>query len=144
MAVQTSFSITFDELNSKFIDILNSYSKNIDEAKVNFRIICEGSSTEGAVSSNVVTTILKPSVETFTLNALENQNVTLVNGATSKLTLDWGDAAAIESPKYNVEMIMGEARKTIAYSLSVSTVELSHTTLNKDIIYMAESLGSRW
>ena len=139
---ETSFSITFDELNSKFIDILNSYSKNIDEAKVNFRIICEGSSTEGAVSSNVVTTILKPSVETFTLNALENQNVTLVNGATSKLTLDWGDAAAIESPKYNVEMIMGEARKTIAYSLSVSTVELSHTTLNKDIIYMAESLGS--
>lgn len=138
---ETSFSITFDELNSKFIDILNSYSKNIDEAKVNFRIICEGSSTEGAVSSNVVTTILKPSVETFTLNALENQNVTLVNDATSKLTLDWGDAAAIESPKYNVEMIMGEARKTIAYSLPESTVELSHTALNKDILYMVESLG---
>ena len=137
---ETSFSITFDELNSKFIDILNSYSKNIDEAKVNFRIICEGSSTEGAVSSNVVTTILKPSVRTFTLSSLENQNVTLVNDATSHLTLDWEDAAAIENPKYNVEMIMGEARKTIAYSLPVSTVELSHTALNKDILYMAESL----
>lgn len=139
---ETSFSITFDELNSKFIDILNSYSKNIDEAKVNFRIICEGSSTEGAVSSNVVTTILKPSVRTFTLSSLENQNVTLVNDATSHLTLDWEDAAAIENPKYNVEMIMGEARKTIAYSLPVSTVELSHTALNKDILYMAESLAS--
>lgn len=137
---ETSFSIIFDELNSKFIDILNSYSKNIDEAKVNFRIICEGSSTEGAVSSNVVTTILKPSVRTFTLSSLENQNVTLVNDVTSHLTLDWEDAAAIENPKYNVEMIMGEARKTIAYSLPVSTVELSHTTLNKDILYMVESL----
>lgn len=137
---ETSFSITFDELNSKFIDILNSYSKNIDEAKVNFRIICEGSSTEGAVSSNVVTTILKPSVKTFTLSSLENQNVTLVNDATSHLTLDWEDAAAIENPKYNVEMIMGGARKTIAYSLPVSTVELSHTALNKDILYMVESL----
>lgn len=139
---ETSFSITFDELNSKFIDILNSYSKNIDEAKVNFRIICEGSSTEGAVSSNVVTTILKPSVRTFTLSSLENQNVTLVNDVTSHLTLDWEDAAAIENPKYNVEMIMGEARKTIAYSLPESTVELSHTALNKDILYMVESLAS--
>ena len=135
---ETSFSIAYDKLNDAFIGLLNSYGKSIDEAKVNFRIICEGSSTEGAISSDIAETILIPSFTSFTLSGIED--VTLNNGGT--LTLDWEDAAAIENPKYNVEMIMGEARKTIAYSLPESTVELSHTALNKDILYMVESLAS--
>lgn len=135
---ETSFSIAYDKLNDAFIGLLNSYGMSIDEAKVNFRIICEGSSTEGAISSDIAETILIPSFTSFTLSDIED--VTLSDGNT--LTLDWEDATAIETPKYNVELAMGGTRKTIAYGLTKSTVELNHTALNKDILYMAESLGS--
>ena len=135
---ETSFSIDYDKLNDAFIELLNSYGKSIDEAEVNFRIICEGSTTEGAISSDIAKTILIPSFTSFTLSGIED--VTLSNGNT--LTLDWEDATAIETPKYNVELSMGEARKTIAYGLTESSVELDHTALNKDILYMAESLAS--
>ena len=136
---ETSFSIAYDELNKALIGLLNSYGKSIDEAEVNFRIICEGSSTEGAISSDIAKTILIPSFTSFTLNDIED--VTLKNDE-STLPLDWTDAEAIENPMYNVELIMGEARKTISYGLTESSVELDHTALNKDILYMAESLAS--
>lgn len=135
---ETSFSIAYDKLNDAFIGLLNSYGKSIDEAKVNFRIICEGSSTEGAISSDIAETILIPSFTSFTLSGIED--VTLNNGGT--LTLDWTDAEGIKNPMYNVELAMNGARKTISYGLTKSTVELNHTALNKDILYMAESLGS--
>ncbi len=135
---ETSFSIAYDKLNDAFIGLLNSYGKSIDEAKVNFRIICEGSSTEGAISSDIAETILIPSFTSFTLSGIED--VTLNNGGT--LTLDWTVAEGIKNPMYNLELAMNGARKTISYGLTESTVELSHTTLNKDIIYMVESLGS--
>lgn len=136
---EKSFSIAYDKLNDAFIELLNSYGKSIDEAEVNFRIICEGSSTEGAISSDIAKTILIPSFTSFTLNDIED--VTLKNDE-STLPLDWTDAEAIENPMYNVELIMGEARKTISYGLTESSVELDHTALNKDILYMAESLAS--
>lgn len=135
---ETSFSIAYDKLNDAFIGLLNSYGKSIDEAKVNFRIICEGSSTEGAISSDIAETILIPSFTSFTLSGIED--VTLNNGGT--LTLDWTDAEGIKNPMYNVELAMNGARKTISYGLTESTVELNHTALNKDILYMAESLAS--
>lgn len=134
---ETSFSIAYDKLNDAFIELLNSYGKSIDEAKVNFRIICEGSSTEGAISSDIAETILIPSFTSFTLSGIED--VILNNGGT--LTLDWTDAEGIKNPMYNVELAMNGARKTISYGLTESTVELSHTALNKDILYMVESLG---
>lgn len=136
---ETSFSIAYDKLNDAFIGLLNSYGKSIDEAEVNFRIICEGSTTEGAISSDIVETILIPSFTSFTLSGIED--VTLKNDE-STLTLDWTDAEGIENPMYNVELIMGGARKTISYDLTESTVKLKHTDLNKDILYMAESLAS--
>lgn len=135
---ETSFSIAYDKLNDAFIGLLNSYGKSIDEAKVNFRIICEGSSTEGAISSDIAETILIPSFTSFTLSGIED--VTLNNGGT--LTLDWTDAEGIKNPMYNVELAMNGARKTISYGLTESTVELNPTDLNKDILYMAESLAS--
>lgn len=135
---ETSFSIAYDKLNDAFIGLLNSYGKSIDEAEVNFRIICEGSSTEGAISSDIAETILIPSFTSFTLSGIED--VTLNNGG--KLTLDWTDAEGIKNPMYNVELAMNGAKKTIAYGLTESTVELDHTALNKDILYMAESLVS--
>lgn len=135
---ETSFSIAYDRLNDAFIELLNSYGKSIDEAKVNFRIICEGSTTEGAISSDIAKTMLIPSFTSFTLTDINDVN--LNNGGT--LTLDWTDAEAIENPIYNVELSMGEANKTISYGLTESTVELNHTALNKDILYMAESLAS--
>lgn len=135
---ETSFSIAYDKLNDAFIGLLNSYGKSIDKAEVNFRIICEGSSTEGAISSDIAKTMLIPSFTSFTLTDINDVN--LSNGGT--LTLDWTDAEGIKNPMYNVELAMNGARKTISYGLTVSTVELSRTTLNKDIIYMAESLGS--
>lgn len=135
---ETSFSIAYDKLNNAFIGLLNSYGKSIDEAKVNFRIICEGSTTEGAISSDIAKTMLIPSFTSFTLTDINDVN--LSNGGL--LILDWTDVEAIKEPKYNVELAMNGARKTIAYGLNANTVELNHTDLNKDILYMAESLAS--